>query len=410
MRDQQNISYRDQRSSRASLVRLGDIGELLRGKGIPRSDLSDKGLPCLRYGEIYSTYDNTIACLKSRVAPEVASSAKALKTGDIVFAASGETLDDIGKAIAYIGPEPAYVGSDTVVLREHRQDPVFLAHALNSEHARRQKVRLGKGHSVVHIHVPDLSNVEILLLPLAEQRRVADIFKTWDDALEKLHVLRTMKERRLGALRASLLFGKLRLKGENRNWVPTRLAEVTYELTERNEGKALGREYVMGISNARGVVPMRKQTIADDISRYKRFPPNAFAYNPWCIDTGAIARNELGEEVLVSGAYVVFTCNAEGLDSDYLNHLRMTSWWTHYVRSVASGSVRMSVHYRDLATLKLPLPELNEQRAIATVLNTAHYDLFATKCQIDALTLQKHGLMQKLLTGEWRVNSKEISA
>ena len=410
MRDKQKENYRGKRSSRASLVRLGDIGEFLKGKGISRSDVSDEGFPCLRYGEIYSTYDNTVACLKSRVAPEVASSAKAMKTGDIVFAASGETLDDIGKAIAYIGPEPAYVGGDTVVLREHRQDPIFLAHALNSEQARRQKARLGKGHSVVHIHVPDLSSVEILLLPLAEQRRIAEILKTWDNALEKLRILRAAKESRLSALRASLLFGRLRLKGERSKWAPTRLAEVTYELTERNEGKALGREYVMGISNARGVVPMRKQTIADDISRYKRFPPNAFAYNPWCIDTGAIAMNERGEEVLVSGAYIVFACNADGLDSDYIDHLRMTSWWAHYIRSAASGSVRMAVHYRDLATLKLPLPELDEQKAIATVLNAARHDLTLTKREIEAVTLQKRGLMQKLLTGDWRVNSKKASA
>ena len=409
MRDEQKKNYRGQRASRSSLVRLGDIGEFLRGKGISRSDLSDEGFPCLRYGEIYSTYDNSVARLKSKVTPEVASSAKAMKTGDIVFAASGETLDDIGKAIAYIGPEPAYVGGDTVVLREHRQDPIFLAHALNSEQARRQKVRLGKGHSVVHIHVPDLSSVEILLLPLAEQRRIAEILRTWDNALEKLRILRTTKERRLGALRASLLFGRLRLKGERSKWAPTRLAEVTYELTERNEGKALGREYVMGISNARGVVPMRKQTIADDISRYKRFPPNAFAYNPWCIDTGAIAMNERGEEVLVSGAYIVFACNADGLDSDYIDHLRMTSWWAHYIRSAASGSVRMAVHYRDLATLKLPLPELDEQKAIATVLNAARHDLTLTKREIEAVTLQKRGLMQKLLTGDWRVNSEKAS-
>ena len=410
MRDEQNVSHRRHRPRRASLAKLGDIGEFFRGKGIPRSDLSDEGFPCLRYGEIYSSYDNTVAYLKSRVSPKAAALATVLKTRDIVFTDASETLEEIAKAVAYIGPEPAYVGDHTIILREHRQDPVFLAHALNSEHARKQKSRLGKGQSIVMISASDLSNVEVLLLPLTEQQKVAEILKTWDDALEKLRILHTAKEKRLGALRASLLFGKLRLKGQSRKWEPMGLAEVTYELTERNLGETLGREYVMGISNARGVVPMRKQTIADDISRYKRFPPNAFAYNPWCIDTGAIARNELGEEVLVSGAYVVFTCNAEGLDSDYLNHLRMTSWWTHYVRSVASGSVRMSVHYRDLATLKLPLPELDEQRAIATVLNAAHYDLLATKCEIEALTLQKRGLMQKLLTGEWRVNSEEISA
>ena len=410
MHDQNNVSRNDQPTSYAPLIRLSDIGEFFKGKGIRRSNLSNDGFACLRYGEIYSTYDNTIACLRSRVAPEAASSAKILKTGDIVFTAVGETLEEIGKAVAYIGPEPAYVGEHTIVLRGHRQDPIFLAHALNSEYVRKQKVRLGKGQPIVIISVSDLSSVEILLPPLSEQRKIAEILKTWDDALETLRSLRMAKEKRLGALRASLLFGKLRLKGQNRRWVPTRLADVTHELAERNGDKGLGKEYVMGVTKAHGIVPMRKQTIAGNISRYKRLPPRAFAYNPMRINIGSIAMNERGEEALVSSVYVVFACNADSLDTDYFDHLRMTSWWIHYISSVASGSVRMVVRYRDLAELKLPLPELDEQKAIAAVLNTARHDLALTEREIDAVTLQKRGLMQKLLTGEWRVNSKRVSA
>jgi hypothetical protein len=84
-------------------------------------------------------------------------------------------------------------------------------------------------------------------------------------------------------------------------------------------------------------VPMREQTIADDISRYKRLPPRAFAYNPMRINVGSIAMNDGAEEVLVSPDYVVFACNVEGLDPDYLDHLRKTRWWGHYINSGGSG-------------------------------------------------------------------------
>jgi type I restriction enzyme S subunit len=159
----------------------------------------------------------------------------------------------------------------------------------------------------------------------------------------------------------------------------------------------------MGVTKADGVVPMREQTIAGDISRYKRLPPRAFAYNPMRINVGSIAMNEREDEVLVSPDYVVFACNADGLDPDYLDHLRKTSWWAHYINSGGSGSVRQRTYYDDLAALKLPLPQLDEQKAIAAVLNTARADLAATEREIEAVTLQKRGLMQKLLTGEWRV-------
>jgi len=246
--------------------------------------------------------------------------------------------------------------------------------------------------------------------PKNEQREIVKILHSWDDALAKLAVLRDLKHERLNSLRYAMLFGELRLNDTRRNWAPTRLAAVTHELTRRNGAKGLGRDFVMGVTKAQGVVPMREQTIAGDISRYKRLPPRAFAYNPMRINVGSIAMNERDEEVLVSPDYVVFACNADGLDPDYLDHLRKTSWWAHYINSGGSGSVRQRTYYDDLAALKLPLPELDEQKAIAAVLNTARDDLAATEREIEAVTLQKRGLMQKLLTGEWRVNSvKELA-
>ncbi|MFN3953391.1 MAG: restriction endonuclease subunit S [Pararhodobacter sp.] len=248
-----------------------------------------------------------------------------------------------------------------------------------------------------------LEKLPILLPPLPEQRKIAEILRAWDEALEKLTALRAAKARRLDGLRFALLFGELRLNGHRHNWAPTRLDAVTHELTRRNGAKGLGRDCVMGVTKAEGVVPMREQTVAADISRYKRLPPRAFAYNPMRINVGSIAMNERGKEVLVSPDYVVFACNVDGLDPDYLDHLRKTSWWAHYINSGGSGSVRQRTYYDDLAALKLPLPELDEQKAIAAVLNTARADLAVTEREIEAVTRQKRGLMQKLLTGDWRV-------
>lgn len=209
-----NANQKDQLQPNASLVKIGGLGEFHRGKGIPRSDLSDEGFPCLRYGEIYSTYGNTISSLKSRVVPEAASLAQTLKTGDIVFTEAGETAAEIGKAAAYIGPEPAYVGSHTIILRYHQQDPIFLAHALNSEHARRQKVRFGKGHSVVHIHVSDLSKVEIFLPSLSEQRTISDILRVWDEAIEKFRTLHDATVLQKHGLMQKLLTGEWRVNSK----------------------------------------------------------------------------------------------------------------------------------------------------------------------------------------------------
>ena len=80
-----------------------------------------RGIPCLRYGEIYTTYQDTIDNLQSHVSVEVASNATPLAYGDIVFAASGETRAEIGKAVAWLGHGQAVSGGDTVLLRDHGQ-------------------------------------------------------------------------------------------------------------------------------------------------------------------------------------------------------------------------------------------------------------------------------------------------
>ncbi|MEQ8694783.1 MAG: restriction endonuclease subunit S [Gammaproteobacteria bacterium] len=263
------------------------------------------------------------------------------------------------------------------------------------------------GHGTGRLDTDLLKSTPLPRPPLPEQRKIAEILRTWDEALEKLTALRAAKGKRLSALRYAMLLGELRLDDRRRNWAPTRLAAVTHELTGRNGANGLGRDFVMGVTKAQGVVPMREQTIASDISRYKRLPPRAFAYNPMRINVGSIAMNERDEEVLVSPDYVVFACNAHGLDPDYLDHLRKTSWWAHYINSGGSGSVRQRTYYDDLAALKLPLPELDEQKAIAAALNTARDDLAATEREIEAVNRQKRGLMQKLLTGEWRVEGKD---
>lgn len=296
--------------------------------------------------------------------------------------------------------KPFVAGADGVKLlapKLEKVDPLYLFVLVQV--AARQIPSLGYSR-----HFKALKEVVLPLPSLPEQCIIAELLQKWDEALEKLSMLKDKKAQRLTSLRAALLFGGLRLNGQRRHWTPTRLATVTHELTERNGIHGLGRDYVMGVTKAQGVVPMREQTIAGDISRYKRLPPRAFAYNPMRINVGSIAMNHRDEEVLVSPDYVVFACNADGLDPGYLDHLRKTSWWAHYINSGGSGSVRQRTYYADLAALKLPLPELDEQKAITDILDTAREDLEATEREIKAVTHQKRGLMQKLLTGVWRVS------
>ena len=186
-------------------VKLGEFGTFYKGKGITKADLVEAGIPCLRYAEIYTKYDGIVNELSSFVSPDAATKATPLQSGDIIFAASGETAAEIGKAIAFVGRYPAVAGGDTVIFRNHGQESAYLAHVLNSVDAARQKARLGKGQSVVHIHVPELFQVEVPLPPLHEQRKIAEILATWDTAVEKTEALIAAKEEQFKWLLKTLI-------------------------------------------------------------------------------------------------------------------------------------------------------------------------------------------------------------
>ena len=196
-------------------MKLGEFGTFYKGKGITKADLVEDGIPCLRYAEIYTKYDGIVNELTSSVSPDAATKATPIQSGDIIFAASGETAAEIGKAIAFVGHCPAVAGGDTVIFRDHGQEPAYLAHMLNSSDAARQKARLGKGQSVVHIHVPELFQVEVSLPPLHEQRKIAAILATWDTAIEKTEALAEQYRIQKRGLMHKLLTGGWRIRDQN---------------------------------------------------------------------------------------------------------------------------------------------------------------------------------------------------
>ena len=198
--------------------RLGDLGTFCKGRGIRRNELGETGIRCVRYGELYTRYENYVVKPVSRIPQHVADAALPIKQGDLLFAGSGETAEEIGICVAYIGEELAYAGGDIIVLRLSGQDAVYLAHLLNSPIAVRQKTRMAQGDAVVHIRGDHLAEVELPLPPLPEQHAIATVLSDMDAEIAAL-------ERRLDKTRAikqgmmqQLLTGAIRLPIPHDDW------------------------------------------------------------------------------------------------------------------------------------------------------------------------------------------------
>ena len=104
--------------------------DMFRGSGVKRDQVIEQGFPCVRYGEIYTKYNYHFNECVSHTLVEYVNSPKYFEYGDILFAITGESVEDIGKTIAYLGHEKCLCGGDIICMK-HKQNPKYLAYALS---------------------------------------------------------------------------------------------------------------------------------------------------------------------------------------------------------------------------------------------------------------------------------------
>ena len=378
-------------------VALSNIGTFARGKGISKAQIiKGDGMPCIRYGEIYTSYGDVAHELISRVSKKDSESSFTIHAGDILFPTSGETVDEIGKAVAYLGIKTAYAGGDILILRDHGQNPAYLAYALNEWQAVKQKARLATGHSVVHLYASELGQVRIFLPPLAEQERIAEILSDVDEAIALAEKKHEAGLTRLAALRNKLIFDS----GFSRKKLRGSLIQHS------NRRGSIDCETVLSVNNVLGFILAEKQfghrIASTDLSNYKVVLNGQFAYNPARLNVGSIARLSTWEQGLVSPMYVVLTTREDVLLPNFFRHWLQTHEAKQRIRLAVQGSVRQSVSFNDLCALPIPLPSIEEQSAICETLKTLEDHEGVHSRLLQALKKQKRGLMQKLLTGQWR--------
>ena len=254
------------------------------------------------------------------------------------------------------------------------------------------------------VYLDDLSKISLLLPPLPEQEKIALVLGMWDEAIEKLSDLIEQKKLLKKGLMQELLTGKTRLPGFTQPWKEVKLGSVLESISRRN--KNLNTTRVLSVTNSRGFVLPEEQfarvVASEDLSNYKIVKKGEFAYNPSRLNVGSIDRLDNFTDGVLSPMYVIFKCN-EQLLSDYMKHWITTTEFNSKVRNSAQGSVRETVDFKTLSTIKIRLPsDITEQQAIADVLSTADDEINLLNQKLKAIKEQKKGLMQQLLTGQIR--------
>ena len=326
-----------------------------------------------------------------------------MQKGDILYSHIN-SLAHIGKVAYYDGKQDLYHGMNLLLLRVNKKvDSNYLyTYLLTSQAKHIAQVIAKPAVNQASISTSDIRKIKIAVPPMEEQKRIAEILGVWDEAIEKQSRLIECLELRKRGLMQRLLTGRTRLPGFTTPWQKIKLGEI---FRERNETRC---EYLplLSITADKGVILQsesdKKDTSNEDKSKYKKICPNDIGYNTMRMWQGRSALSSL--EGIISPAYTIVTPKVDVemmFVSELIKQPRVVyDFWTHSQGLVGDT---LNCKFHDFSQVKVAIPSLPEQMAIAEVLTTADNEIAIHRKKLDALRIQKRGLMQQLLTGKTRV-------
>ena len=166
---------------------LGEVGEFVRGSGLQKNDFTKNGVGCIHYGQIYTFYGFSANKTKSFVSPELATKLRKAKKGDLVIATTSENIEDVCKAVVWLGNEEICISGETYIFK-HTQNAKFIAHYLRTPLFLDFKKQNRTGTKVIRVHGDKLKKFQIPIPPIAEQNRIVEILDKFDSLVNDISI------------------------------------------------------------------------------------------------------------------------------------------------------------------------------------------------------------------------------
>ena len=152
--------------------RASSLGTMVRGRGIKRTETVAQGCPCIRYGEIYTTYETSFDSAVSFVHETLDKDCLHFSSGDVVFTLTGENKVDIAKTVAFLGEGQIAAGGDLAFWTHHGMNPLYLVYYMASPYCIELKRRTATGDIIVHISTSKVGDFLVPIPPIKEQNRI----------------------------------------------------------------------------------------------------------------------------------------------------------------------------------------------------------------------------------------------
>ena len=376
--------------------RLKNISRVVTGNTPSTSDMANYGNEYFFVSPVDLSENKYIYNTEKKLSLKGYSLSRQIPAGAVLFTCIGST---IGKMGITISPLACNQQINAIICNSDISNE-YVYYEL-SNRAKRIKLLAGE-QAVPIINKSDFENSKILLPPLSEQQKIAEVLGTWDKAIEMQTQLIKKLELRKKGLMQHLLTGKKRLPGFSGEWRKVKLGKLFIESNEINKAHLP----LLSITADRGVIfqsESDKRDISnDDKSKYKHICPNDIGYNTMRMWQGRCALSSL--EGIVSPAYTIITPNKDinpyFMEMLFKQPFTIYCFWTH-----SQGLVNdtLNCKFPDFSQIKVTIPNFEEQNAISQFFKGINHEIELCTQKLNSLLQQKKGLMQVLLTGKKRV-------
>ena len=341
---------------------LGVLGELVRGNGLPKTDFTEAGIPAIHYGQIYTFYGLSTETTKSFVSQDTAKKLKKVNTGDVVITNTSENLDDVGKALVYLGKEQAVTGGHATIFKP-REGIIgkYFAYFTQTNSFYNEKRKYSKGTKVIDVSASDMAKI-IIPIPcpnnpeksLAIQSEIVRILDKFTALTAELTAELNMRKKQYNYYRDQLLSfeeGEVEWKtlgdlGEN---LDSKRKPITSGLRETGSIPYYG---------ASGIVDYVKDYIFDgDFLLISEDGANLLARNT------PIAFSISGKSWVNNHAHVIkFDSYAERRYVEYyLNSIDLSPY--------ISGAAQPKLNKKNLESIRIPNPSPEDKERIVSILD-----------------------------------------
>lgn len=339
-----------------------------------------------------------------------------LEPGDFLISRSN-TLDKVGRTILFRGEIENCSYPDLLMrfrVDEARVVSVFLECYLRSSIVRKyiQSCASGTSNSMVKINKTVVENIPVVLPTYPEQKAIAALLPIWDEAIEKTERLVKAKEKRFKWLLRELI-SEPRNRQKGTEWKKVKLGEVC-KIAVKEKLRAVNGHFLLTVKlHCQGIE--RNDRITPKLTNrgrpYFRHDTGDFLIGRQNYHNGGfgIITQEL-DGGITSNAISCLIVDESKLSKDFLWYQFANSNYYKRVGHVMDGTGQKELSDKQIMKLQIFLPELETQKKISKTLSSAQREIDLLKQLADKYKTQKRGLMQKMLTGEWRVKSEVVKS